>query len=169
MLLRRLLLLLALVVPFAALQAADTVPLTKDDTEFANKATIGGLTEIQSAETALKRNLTAEEQSFAKELIADHKKANDELAAIAKAKNTTLPTGLNVKEQQKLAKIGEVKDKDFNAKFLEHQITCHKKAIDLFKDEADDGKDADLKAFAIKMLPHLKEHLETAKRLEAKY
>ena len=169
MLLRRLLLLLTLVIPFSALHAVDSTPLNEDDTEFVKKATIGGLIEIQSAESALKRTLTPEEQSFAKQLVADHKKTNDELAAIAKAKNVTVPAALGADEQEKLAKMSEIKDKDFNEEFLEHQISCHKKAIDLFEDQADDGKDADLKAFAVKTLPHLKAHLETAKRLEAKY
>ena len=170
MLLRRLFVLLTLIVPLTVLQAADSTPLNADDAEFAKKATIGGLMEVQSAETAIKRTtLTAEEQSFAKQLISDHKKANDELAAIAKTKGATLPASLPADEQEKLAKMAQIKDKDFNEEFLEHQITCHKKAIDLFEDQADDGKDADLKAFAIKTLPHLKAHLETAKRLEAKY
>lgn len=170
MLMRRLFLLLALLVPFTVVQAADPVPWNKDDAEFAKKATIGGLIEIQSAESALKRTtLTAEEQAFAKQLITDHKKANEEIAALAKTRGATLPTSLGADEQEKLAKMSGIKDKDFNEEFLEHQITCHKKAIDLFEDQADDGKDLELKAVAGKMLPHLKGHLETAKRLEAKY
>ena len=169
LLLRRIFLLLALVIPFSATHAVDSVPLKKGDIEFANQATIGGLMEIQSAENALKRNLTAEEQTFVKQLIADHTKANDELATIAKTKSVTLPISLGADEQERLTKMSGIKDKDFNEEFLEHQITCHKKAIDLFEDEVNDGKDAELKAFAVKTLPHLKAHLETAKRLEAKY
>ena len=169
MLLRTLFVILTLMVPLMAMQAADSTPLTEKEAEFAKKATIGGLTEIQSVESASKRNLTAEEQAFAKQLITDHRKANDELAAIVKTKGITLPESLSADEQKKLAKMAEIKDKNFNEEFLEHQIDCHKKAISLFEDEAEDGKDADLKAFAVKTLPQLKEHLATAKRLEAKY
>ena len=167
--LRRLLVLAVLLLPFTLMQAADPVALHDDDIAFINKATIGGLMEIRSAEAALARSLTAEEQAFAKQLIADHGKANDELASIAKRRGYTPPAGLPADEQKKVAKVSEVKDKDFNEDFLKFQISCHKKAIDLFKDEADDSKDVDLKQFASETLPHLKEHLETAKRLEAKY
>lgn len=169
MLLRRLLLIITFILPFSLLQAADPAVLHEDDVAFVKKATTGSLIEIRSAEAALTRTLTAEEQSFAKQLIADHGKANDELASIAKRKGVTPPSGLTADEQEKVAKLSEVKDKDFNEEFLEHQISCHKKAIDLYEDQAEDGKDADLRAFAIKTLPHLKAHLETAKRLEAKY
>lgn len=165
---RRTLLLLALVVPLTV-QAADTVVLHKDDVAFINEASSAGLMEVRSAEAALSRKLTTEEQAFARQLIADHKKANDELAAIAKRKGVTPPSELTAKEQEKLAKAAKITDEDFNEEFLEHQIDCHDDAVDLFEEQAEDGKDGDLKAFAAKYLPILKGHLETAKRLEDKY
>lgn len=167
--LRRILAIVAFILPLSLMQAADPAVLHEDDQAFIKKATTACLIEIRSSEAALKRTLTAEELSFARQLISDHGKVNDELAAIAKKKNVTPPAGLAADEQEKVAKMSEVKDKDFNEEFLEHAITCHKKSIDLFEDQAEDGKDADLKAFAIKTLPHLKAHLETAKKLEAKY
>ena len=170
MVMRPLFILYTLMVPLGFMHAADSVPLAEKDAQFVKKATIGGLIEIQSAETATKRTtLTTEEQAFAKQLISEHKTANNELATIAKSKGTPLSDGLPADEQKKLMKMAEVKDKNFNEEFLEQQIACHKKAISLFEEEAENGKDADVKAFAVKMLPQLKEHLETAKRLEAKY
>lgn len=167
--LRHLLLTATMLVPFGLIHAADPAVLHEDDLAFIKQATIGGLLEVRSAETALKRTLTAEEQAFARQLVSDHGKANDELASIAKRKGVTPPAGLPADEQEKLGEMAEIKDKDFNEEFLEHQISCHKKAIDLFEDQAEDSKDADLKAFATKTLPTLKAHLETAKRLEDKY
>jgi putative membrane protein len=169
MLLRRFFMLLVLALPFTLAQAADPVALHEDDITFVKRATLAGMMEVRACEAALKRNLTAEEQAFAKQLINDHQKANDELASIAKRKGLTPPSGLTADEEEKLSKMAGIKDKDFNEEFLEHQISCHKKSIDLFEDQAEDGKDADLKAFAAKHVPTLKAHLETAKRLEDKY
>lgn len=169
MLLRRLFMLLVFALPFSLSHAADPVALHEDDLEFIKRATISGMLEVRANEAALKRTLTAEEQTFVKQLISDHQKANDELASIAKRKGVTVPTALPEDEQEKLTKMAGIKDKDFNEEFLEHQISCHKKSIDLYEDQAEDGKDADLRAFAAKTLPTLKGHLETAKRLEDKY
>jgi putative membrane protein len=170
MLMRTFLAIIALAATITFMPAADPAALHENDIAFAKKAAVGGLLEVRSSEAALKRTtLTAEEQAFARQLIADHGKANDELAAIAKRKGIAVPTELGSEEQEKLAKAAEIKDKDFNEEYLEHQISCHKKTIDLFEDQAEDGKDSDLKAFASKHLPTLKAHLETAKRLEAKY
>ncbi len=169
MFLRRIIAIIALILPLTFLQAADGTTLHEDDVDFIKQATITGLIEIRSSEAALTRGLTADEQAFAKKLIADHRKANEELAEIAKRKGVTPPSDLAADEQKKLTKMTSIKDKDFNEEFLEHQISCHKKAIDLFEDQAEDGKDADLKAFATKTLPHLKAHLATARDLEDKY
>ncbi|MBA3697374.1 MAG: DUF4142 domain-containing protein [Planctomycetes bacterium] len=169
MLLRRFFMLLVLVLPFTLIHAADPAALHEDDAMFIKRATIAGMMEARACEAALKRNLTAEEQSFAKQLMSDHQKANDELSAIAKRKGYTPPANLPDDEQDKLAKMGGIKDKDFNEEFLEHQITCHKKVVDLFEDQAEDGKDTELRGFAAKHLPTMKAHLATAKRLEDKY
>jgi putative membrane protein len=169
MFLLRTLALTALLIPLSFMQAADTVMLHENDQAFIKNATIGGMSEIMMSEAALKRTLTADEKTFTQQLITDHAKVNNELAAIAKKKGVSPPASVPADEQEKMTKMSAVKDKDFNETYLEHQISCHKKAIDLFEDQADDGKDAELKEFASKTLPQLKMHLEMAKRLEAKY
>ncbi len=44
-------------------------------------------------------------------------------------------------------------------------VADHQKAVALFTKESTNGKDPELKAFATKTLPTLKEHLEMAKKL----
>jgi putative membrane protein len=158
-----------LLMPCLLVQAADQTSLHEDDVTFIHRATECNLMEIQSSQAALKRTLSAEEKQFAQTLIDDHTKANRELAALAQRKGVTPPSELPAKVQKHLAEMSEVKDADFAEEYLEDQISAHKKAIDLFEDQIDDGKDADLKAYATTHLPHLKMHLETAKKLEDKH
>ncbi|MGI8757603.1 MAG: DUF4142 domain-containing protein, partial [Acidimicrobiales bacterium] len=55
---------------------------------------------------------------------------------------------------------------DFNKMYVENAgLEDHQKTIDLFQKEADSGKDPALKAFAMKTLPTLKEHLQMAQSL----
>jgi putative membrane protein len=44
-------------------------------------------------------------------------------------------------------------------------VKDHEKAVQLFSIEAQEGKDADIKAFASKTLPTLQEHLQMAPQL----
>jgi putative membrane protein len=160
---------LSLLFVVAFCSAADATMLNEDDRTFVQKATVAGMLEIKTAKAALERNLTADERAFAQRVVDDHTAANKELAKIAKDKNYTPPKELTADKLEELNDLQAVKDSDFNESFLEQQIDCHKDAIDLFEDQAEDGTDVDLKNFASKTLPKLKQHLETAKKLEEKY
>jgi putative membrane protein len=56
----------------------------------------------------------------------------------------------------------------FDRPFVEAQVKAHQDAIALFEKQASDGDDADLKAFAQKQLPALRNHLKQAQDLQAK-
>jgi len=46
-------------------------------------------------------------------------------------------------------------------------IDGHKQALKLFQDEAKNGKDADLKAFAAKVAPTVQMHLDAITKIKA--
>jgi putative membrane protein len=53
----------------------------------------------------------------------------------------------------------------FDQHYMKHMIQDHEDDAALFETEARDGQDPDLKAFAAKTLPTIKEHLQMAKSL----
>jgi putative membrane protein len=57
---------------------------------------------------------------------------------------------------------------EFDRGFIEAQVKAHQEAIALFEKQANDGDDGDLKAFAQKQLPALRNHLKQAQDLQAK-
>ena len=56
----------------------------------------------------------------------------------------------------------------FDRGFIEAQVKAHQEAITLFEQQAQNGADADIKAFAQKQLPGLRNHLKQAQDLQAK-
>ena len=85
-------------------------------------------------------------------MITDHSKANDDLAAIAKEENLDLS-----KIQVKAMTFSSDKD------YLTMLKKDHEKDIAEFEKEANDtasGEDSDVKEFAKKTLPTLKDHLK---------
>jgi predicted outer membrane protein len=62
---------------------------------------------------------------------------------------------------QRKAKSG----KEFDQAYDQMQRQAHEDAVALFKSYSQGGDNADLKAWATKTLPHLKEHLAMAKKL----
>ena len=56
----------------------------------------------------------------------------------------------------------------FDRGFIEAQVKAHQDAIALFEQQANGGGDSDLKAFAQKQLPGLRNHLKEAQDLQGK-
>jgi putative membrane protein len=153
----------------AADPTAPGTTLSQDDAKFIIHALQGDMLEIKTSELALKRGLAGAEREFAQKMIDDHTAVDAELKTLAEKKGVTPPTQLGEKMQDKVDKLGKESDKDFAEAYLECQISAHKMAISAYKEASEEAKDPDVKAFAAKHLPHLTEHLETAKALEKKH
>lgn len=136
------------------------------DTDFAVKAADGGMLEVQLGKLAATNGSSAEVKKFAQMMVDDHTKANDELKALALQKNITLPTALSDKHQKKYTDLSEKTGKDFDKDYIDFMVSDHKDVIDLFEKQAEDGNDADIKAWAAGKVPTLRHHLEMAQSAE---
>lgn len=143
----------------------DDTPMEKDS-EFAVKAANGGMAEVELGRLAVSNAASAEVKKFAQGMIDDHSKVNDELKATAASKNITLPTGVDEDHQKAMADLGGKKGADFDKAYMDMMVDEHKKTIDLFQDEANNGNDADLKAWAAQKVPALQHHLEMAENVK---
>ncbi|MEO6520798.1 MAG: DUF4142 domain-containing protein [Mucilaginibacter sp.] len=136
------------------------IAVTNDDAKFATTAADGGMAEVALGKLALSKTSNASIKEFATMMVADHGKANDELMAIAKAKNITLPAAVDSTHQKKMDELTKMNGKDFDKAYVDAMVDGHKKTLDLMNDEAKDGKDAELKAFAAKTAPVVQTHLD---------
>jgi putative membrane protein len=162
----------AMFAAFAGSTSAQTPPnpaagksqLAKNDREFFEKAAAGGLFEVEAGKLAESKGTGADVKSFGSMLVKDHSAANDELKTLAGSKGVQLPAALPADKQKKLDKLA--KAKDFDKEFIkEVGLDDHKKDISLFEKTSKDAKDPDVKAFAAKTLPTLKQHREHAEGL----
>src|SRR5262245_15097643 len=74
------------------------------DEEFVRQAVAGGMFEVKSAEFALDQSTSDKVKKFARELINDHTKANQELTALARRKGIAVPLGMMQKHVDMLTK-----------------------------------------------------------------
>jgi putative membrane protein len=143
--------------PPKPLARSDRNPLPEQ--EFVSTVTSAGLFEIQSSRLALQKAQSQKIKDIAQHLIDDHTKANQQLNELAAKKNWTVPAALNPADKIKFDDLAQRTDADFDQQYLTQQITAHQAAIELFKAEADNGTDADLKQWAAQTLPTLQSHL----------
>jgi putative membrane protein len=135
------------------------------DEDFVAKVASSGLMEIESARSAVGQTNSDRVKKYAKHMIEDHTKANQELMALAARKGLRVPQGMSEKHFDQLKSLSKLTDNEFNTAYAKNQVAAHEEAVKLFENASKSLKDADLKAFAEKTLPTLKHHLEMARDL----
>ena len=138
----------------------------KDDAEFAVAAANGGMAEVALSKIAEEKATDPKVKEFAKQMIKDHSKANDELKTLASSKNITLPSAPNEEKQKAASDLGGMSGSDFDKAYISQMKKDHDQTVKLFEDAQKDVKDADLKAFIEKTLPVIKAHAEHVKSLD---
>jgi putative membrane protein len=135
----------------------------EDDAQWAVKAADGGMMEVALGQLAQKNGASAKVKELGKMMEEDHTKANNELKDLAAKKNITLPAAMSEDHQKKYDDLAKKTGADFDKDYAAFMVDDHEDDIDAFKKEANDGKDADLKAWAAGKVPTLEHHLEMAK------
>ena len=129
-----------------------------DDQRFVEQASRGGLFEVESSRLALEQRSSQETRKFARMMIDDHGKTNQELATLARSKSLRASADLDNYHQEKLDELRHVEGAEFDVKYRQCQIKAHDEAIALFERASRECKDAELKAFATRLLPTLRDH-----------
>ncbi|HYP52636.1 MAG TPA: DUF4142 domain-containing protein [Pyrinomonadaceae bacterium] len=141
--------------------------LNRTDRDFFMQAAMSGMKEVELSRLAAERATRADVKEFARRMVEDHTRANEELMNLAASKGVTLPAAPDAKLRSALAKLGQRSGADFDRAYLkEAGAPAHEKAVRLFQREASGGGDADVRAFASAKLPALQEHLSMARALE---
>ncbi|RKR80324.1 putative membrane protein [Mucilaginibacter gracilis] len=143
------------------------IAVTNDDAKFATAAATGGMAEVALGKLALTKTANPAIKDFATMMVTDHGKANDQLMAIARTKNITLPAAVDSTHQKKMDKLSKLSGTDFDKAYVDAMVDGHKKTLSLLQDEAKDGKDADLKAFAETTAPTVQMHLDAINKIHS--
>jgi putative membrane protein len=138
--------------------------LAGDDEAFMKEAAQGGQMEVRLGETAAKNGRHDRVKAFGKRMQEDHGKANKELAALAKKKNVVLSKSLEGKQKSEVERLMKLSGDEFDREYMQAMVKDHKEDIEKFERAAKNAKDSDVKSFASKQLPTLKQHLELAER-----
>ena len=126
------------------------------------KAAEGGLAEVALATLAQEKASNADVKSFAAQLEKDHSQANDGLKDVASKKNITLASAPAKNHQALHDQLAKLSGAEFDKAYVAAMVDHHQKDVREFSRVASGNGDADVKAFASKTLPTLKEHLQQA-------
>ncbi|MDB5276328.1 MAG: hypothetical protein JWR61_1283 [Ferruginibacter sp.] len=147
----------------------NTMPVDKDDADFAVKAANGGMMEVQLGNYAQQNAVSKRVKDFGAMMVKDHTKANEELKSIAASKNITLPSSIGSDAQKDMDDLMKKKGNDFDKAYMNMMLDDHKNDVKEFEKAAKDCKDPEIKTFAGKTLPVLLAHLDSTKAITGKH
>lgn len=143
--------------------AARSAALSVSDKGFAMSAARGGMAEVAMGKLASDHAAHADVKQFGQRMIDDHGKAGDELKAWASKNDVTLPSEPGAKEKAEIKRLSGLNGAAFDRAYMAIMLADHNKDVSEFQRASTTAKNADLKAWAGKTLPTLKEHQQMAR------
>jgi putative membrane protein len=145
---------------WSAERAAEKKDLPLDQ-EFARKVAQINAGEVKLGRLALEQSSNPRVRAFAEKLVKEHGDANGALR-VAVGKNVVLPQEVSAECKECFDKLSRLKGPEFDKAYMQEQVKGHEMAVKLFENEIANGKDPQIKEFAARTLPAIKDHLRAA-------
>lgn len=134
--------------------------LSESDRQFITDAASSDLFEIQSSQWALQQQSADPELArIAQMMVEDHTKASQDLRSIAQRKGITVPQRMSENHQQMYDRLRSASGSQVATQYRQMQLQAHQEGVALFQRASQNLTDAELRQFAQRTLPVLREHL----------
>lgn len=137
------------------------------DRQFMIQAAQGGMAEVELGQLAAQRAASEAVRAFGQRMMVDHARSNNELRRLAESKGVQLPTTIDPKDQATRDRLATLSGTAFDRAYMNDMVTDHETDIAQFQQEASQGRDAAVRAWAQQTLPTLQEHLRLARTVDS--
>jgi putative membrane protein len=150
-----------------ALQSPDQGPprVPTPDEEFVAGTASSALVEIELARVAAARATRAELREWARAAATEQARVYEELKALAAQKKYALPSELTPEQKGQLAALGRLTGAALDDAYAAAAAGSRAEALAAFDKVAGAWGDPDVKAWATRALPTLRQRLAAARRL----
>src|SRR5881296_2312844 len=128
--------------------AAQVQSVNDADRELVKKAASGGLAEVEFGRIATQRAARPSVRSFGERMVTDHGRTNAELATLARSKGIDVATTLEPAQQPMRDRLNTL-------------------SVAAFERASEISADPDIKAWAARTLPMLRDHLALARQVNS--
>jgi putative membrane protein len=148
--------------------AGDANALSSADRDFMMKAAAGGMAEVELGRLASQKGASNDVKTFGKHMVDDHSKANDELKQLASQKGVTLPADMGAQHKETMDRLSKLNGAAFDSAYVSEMVKDHTEDVSDFERQSSQGQNSDVKAWAAKTLPTLRDHLQMIRDTETK-
>lgn len=140
--------------------------LSDTDMDFVTHAGHGNAAEVSEGKLAASQGLSKSVKEMGQMMVKDHSAALEELQTLGTKIGVGVPVTPNEEQKDSEHELAQLSGVEFDKKYVKAQIKEHEKTVKLFEDEAKNGSNPELKAYAEKHLPTIRHHLDMANQMK---
>lgn len=134
--------------------------LSSQDKMWVTKAHQTNLAEIKLGKMAQNKSQNTAVTSVGRDLVSDHSSLDSQIKMAARNMNISLPSQPSQQQQSMAQQLSQESGSQFNNDWVTKLIAGHRKAIQMTKQEIQNGSSMKIKNMANHALPILQEHLQ---------
>jgi putative membrane protein len=132
------------------------------DKIFVKKAMQGSIAEVQLGELTLQKSNNDQVKQFARKMIDDHTKLNEQMRPVAQQLGVEIPTEASKKDKSVMNKMQALSGAAYDQAYIKEMVKDHKQDLSEFRMEASNGHVRDAATQGSKIIS---EHLQMAQQL----
>ena len=132
------------------------------DKIFVKKAMQGSIAEVQLGELTLQKSNNDQVKQFARKMIDDHTKLNEQMRPVAQQLRVEIPTEVSKKDKSLMSKMQALSGTAYDQAYIKEMVKDHKQDLSEFHMEASNGHVKDAATQGSKIIS---EHLQMAQQL----
>ncbi len=145
---------------------ADNTAVDQGSIDFIQKLALSDMYEVEASKIALTKSSSPSIKAYAQSMITAHTATTAALKPIAESLKVMPPVQLDSDHAGKIADLNKATLKEFDQKYLDQQTDAHENALNALNDQAKNGTNGALKAFAQATAPTVADHLDMVKKLD---
>jgi putative membrane protein len=131
------------------------------DRAFARRVAQANRGEIRLGRLAMNRASDASVRDFARQMVNDHRAAQQELREMASEHGITLPSELSSEQQATYERLSNMRGSSFDRAYIAVMVRDHARAVREFEAKSN-GRDSAIQDWASEKLPTLRHHRDMA-------
>lgn len=140
----------------------------EEDSEYLVDAAEANMMQVELGKMVSEKATHNDVKEFAMMMAEEHKKAGDELKALADKMNVTLPMNTGADTKDAIEKLNNKEGLEVDMEYIDMMVDGHKDIIDEMEEASEDASNEEVRMWAANMLPKLRKHLDKAKSIDEK-
>lgn len=126
------------------------------------------IAEIEAGKTALEKSADPQVQKFAQQLIEDHTASLRDIEQLALSKRITIPKDASMQHKAAGTELKLQTATAFDRQYMRQAgVNDHAQTLALLQKTQREARDPQVKALATRLLPTMRQHLDTARQMVA--